>query len=98
MSNKERFIEIVDIEKTIKYVIIFLAIFGFAMVGLTLLFKDREYAGETGLSFILLLAIWTDIVFKKLANRRKYLYRQLHDNGLSYLEINETIDKLKGES
>lgn len=98
MSNKERFIEIVDIEKTIKYAMILFTVFGCAIVGLILIFRDREYAGEIGLFHALLLALWMHLFTEKLTKRRKYLYRRLHDNGLSYLEINKTINKLKGES
>lgn len=98
MSNKERFIEIVDIEKTIKCATILFAVFGFTIVGLILIFRNKEYAGEIGLVHALLLALWMHLFTEKLIKRRKYLYRQLHDNGLSYLEINKTINKLKGES
>lgn len=98
MSNKERFIEIVDIEKTIKYAMILFVVFALIIVGLIPIFRNKEYVGEIILSHALLLSLWMHLFTEKLTKRRKYLYRQLHDNGLSYLEINETIDKLKGES
>ncbi len=74
MSNKERFIEIVDIEKTIKYAMILFVVFGFIIVGFIPIFKDKEYVGEIIITHLLLLALWMYLFTEKLTKRRKYLY------------------------
>ena len=95
MQNKELFIEIINIDRTIKNTIIAMAIFGFALVGLIPIFRNTQNAGEIIICGVVFLYLWTSIFTKKLENKKKKLRKQLHQSGLSYLEINQTITKLK---
>lgn len=98
MTNDELFTEIININKTIKNISFAHAMFSLVLVGLILIFNNRQHTCEIVIAGAIFLFVWTRIFNTKLRNKRKKLFKELHKSGLSYLEIGQIIRKLENSN